>query len=153
MGFWDWVTGKSSRPRWVSRMPEGTVVVDFRQLPADAVVAGAASMARAELNKVGPPSQMVVWVIPVKAFVEPAHGSRFITELADVGVILTDIGQPAAKVAVLAGTGGGFDALVYLLKSLGFAVYSIAEGAPLPVVEARTPSGTVVRGMTGKPVA
>src|SRR5690349_17476519 len=66
MGFWDWVTGKSSRSGWVSRMPEGTVVVDLRQLPADTVVAGAASTAKAELKRVGPPSQMVVWVIPAK---------------------------------------------------------------------------------------
>ncbi len=144
---------RSTRRPCCPGMREGTVVVDFRQLPADTVVAGAASTARAELNRVGPPSQMVVWVIPVKVLVEPAQGSRFIIDLANVGVILTDAGQPAAQVAVLAGTGGGFDALVYLLKSLGFAVYSIAEGAPLPVVEARTPSGRVVRGMTGKPVA
>ncbi len=65
---------------------------------------------------------------------------------------MTDAGQPAAQVAVLEGTGGGFDALVHLLKSLGFAVYSSADGAPLPIVETRTPSGRVVRGMTGKPV-
>lgn len=146
MGFFD--RFRKDGVNVVERLELGSIVIDLRKFPAAALVSGVGFQSvRKQLARVGPPSQLLVWIIPVAAFNAPEEGSGFVKRVLEFLELKTDSGARAQQCAVLAGTGPGIRALAYLLRSAGMGVFAIGPDDPAPLVELRTAAGQPVRGM------
>jgi hypothetical protein len=131
-----------------TRSEHGTIIIDLRASSAEDVASGAALEAvRAALAAIQPPSQIVVWMIPIAAFVRREDMTTFFEAMRRIGTIYTEHGAPAFAAGVLAGTGPGLDAFAYLLNSAGMKVFAVGADDPPPLIEARTTTGQLIRGL------